>query len=59
VGGWLSRFKLIRLRSVSRVVAFAPKVIKMRRLRRRTREGAEVWADGWAEGWVDGWVCKS
>jgi hypothetical protein len=42
------------------VVAFAPKVIKMRRLeyrilyrvkdsRRRTREGVEVWADGWAE----------
>jgi len=24
---------------------------KMRRLRRRTREGVEVW--------VDGWVCKS
>ncbi len=36
------------------VVAFVPKVIKMRRLRRRTREGAEVWADGWAEGEVKG-----
>jgi hypothetical protein len=42
------------------VVAFAPNVIKMRRLEyrilyrvkdswRRTREEVEVWAEGWAE----------
>ena len=37
-----------------RQVAFAPEVIKMRRLRRRTREGRrdgfKEWADGWAAG---------
>ena len=32
------------------VVAFAPKVIKMHRLRRRTRERAEVWAEGEGKG---------
>ncbi len=40
----------IYIACLRQVVAFTPKVIKMRRLRRRTREGAEVWADGWAEG---------
>jgi hypothetical protein len=29
---------------------------KMRRLRRRTREGVEVWVDGWVEEWVEGWA---
>jgi hypothetical protein len=39
----------IYIACLRQVVAFAPQVIKMRRLRRRTREGAEVWADGAAE----------
>ncbi len=55
----------IYIACLRQVVAFAPKVIiacrgfafakqgnKMRRLRRRTREGVEVWADRWPEGWI-------
>jgi len=52
----------IYIACLRQVVAFAPKVIKcaygaikgnkMRRLRRRTREGVEVWVDRWAEGWI-------